>query len=56
MRRKLNERKTRKIFKTGDSYAITLPKSMIRELGWQEKQKVTAELQGKKIVIQDWEK
>jgi antitoxin component of MazEF toxin-antitoxin module len=51
MDKKISGKKTRKIFKTGDSYAVTLPKKIIRELRWREKQEVKAELQGKTIVI-----
>lgn len=54
-RRKSNEESIRKIKKSGDSYAITLPINIIRELGWKEKQKVVAKRKGKKIIIEDWE-
>ena len=50
----------RKLFKVGGdrSYAITLPIEMIRELKWQEKQKLEIEFDPKKqvIKIKDWEK
>jgi len=36
MRRKIEDQKVRKIFESGDSYAITLPKDLVRELGWQD--------------------
>jgi len=41
-RRKLNERNTRKLFRTGrgSSVAVTLPIEIVRELKWREKQKV----------------
>lgn len=47
----------RKISKVanGNSYAVTLPKDIIRELGWQEHQKVIIERRGNEIVIRDWE-
>ncbi len=53
-RRKLHEENIRKIKKSGDSYAITLPITVIRELGWREKQKVVVEKRGKGILIKDW--
>jgi len=55
-RRRLEDRGTRKINKIASSYYITLPVEMIRDLGWQEKQKVTVEQKGKTIVIKDWKK
>jgi len=54
-RRRSDQEHIRKITKSGDSYAITLPISVMRELGWREKQKVTAKRVGKKIIIEDWE-
>lgn len=54
-RRKSNEEHIRKITRSGDSYAITLPIDMVRELGWREKQKVVLVKRGKGIVIKDWE-
>ncbi len=53
-RRKSNEENIRKIKKSGDSYAITLPITIMRELGWREKQKVVVEKRGKGILIKDW--
>lgn len=53
-RRKSNEEHIRKITRSGDSYALTIPIAVIRELNWQERQKVTVERKGKKIIIEDW--
>jgi len=53
-RRKIENRNTRKIFKSGESYAVTLPVEIIRDLGWREKQKITVKKKGKKIIIEDW--
>lgn len=36
MRRQVENRQIRKIYKHGDSYAITLTKELVRELGWQD--------------------
>lgn len=33
---------------------VTLPISLVNELGWQRKQKVVVEKQGKTLVIRDW--
>ena len=54
-RRKSNEENIRKITRSGNSYAITLPISVMRELGWREKQKVVVEKRGEGILIKDWE-
>lgn len=53
------EEHTRKLQRTGEngqSYAVTLPRELIAELGWQKKQKVTIARQGKALVIKDWQK
>jgi antitoxin component of MazEF toxin-antitoxin module len=55
MRRKLEDKNIRKIMKSGDSYAITLPISLVRELKWREKQKVVVKKRGKGLTIVDWE-
>lgn len=57
-RRKIGEEHVRKIMRTGrdgSSYAVTLPKRMVRELGWKERQKVEVVRKGDTIVITDWE-
>lgn len=56
MRRKLENRNTRKISKHGASYSVTLPIEIIRELKWKMKQKVVVEKKGKTIIIKDWKK
>lgn len=55
-RRTLEDRNVRKIFKSGESYCMTLPVEMIRELEWREGQKVQVSKRGAKIVIEDWKK
>ncbi|MBU2542364.1 AbrB/MazE/SpoVT family DNA-binding domain-containing protein [Patescibacteria group bacterium] len=55
MRRKLKNNEIRKIFKTGNSYAITLPLEIMQEFKWREKQKVVVKKRGKTLVISDWE-
>lgn len=39
-RRELENKNVRKIFKSGDSYAVTLPMELIKELGWRDNQKI----------------
>ncbi|MBU1179643.1 hypothetical protein KJ885_01730 [Patescibacteria group bacterium] len=39
---------------SGKAYAVTVPIKMIRELGWQKKQKVVFSIRGKSITIKDW--
>ena len=54
MRRKLEDKNIRKILKNGDSYAVTLPIDLIRELKWKQKQKVVVKKRGKGLTIVDW--
>ncbi|MBU1032320.1 AbrB/MazE/SpoVT family DNA-binding domain-containing protein [Patescibacteria group bacterium] len=47
----------RKIVKNGrGSYYVNIPKEMMKELRFKEKQKVTVRQSGKKIIIEDWKK
>ena len=47
----------RKITKTGNyTYYVTIPKSLIAELGWKERQKVVVERKGAVLTIRDWKK
>ena len=54
--RKHEDSEIRKIFKHGDSRAITLPAEILRELGWRDNHKVVAKKYGEGILIEDWEK
>ena len=54
-RQKLHEENIRKIKKSGNSYAITIPIAVMRELGWQERQKVVVEKRGSGFAVKDWE-
>ncbi len=54
--RKHEDSEIRKIFKYGDSRAITLPVEILRELGWKDNQKVVAKKYGKGMLISDWKK
>jgi precorrin-4 methylase len=59
-RRKREERNVRSLFKLagGKSYAITLPIEVVREWGWQDRQKLKLTIDDKKkrIVVEDWKK
>lgn len=56
MRRKLEDKNTRKIFKSGSSYAVTIPREIMSELNWKLRQKVVVRKSGRKIIIEDWSK
>ena len=54
---KLADKNTRKITRVGKtSLAVTIPKEMITELGWKEKQKVTVKKVHGGVLIKDWKK
>ncbi|MEX0673058.1 MAG: hypothetical protein WDZ82_02460 [Candidatus Paceibacterota bacterium] len=58
-RGKSGEEEVRVLSKVGGvSYSLTLPISGIRELGWQDGQRVVAEVDpaNKRFIIRDWEK
>jgi bifunctional DNA-binding transcriptional regulator/antitoxin component of YhaV-PrlF toxin-antitoxin module len=57
-RRKINERFTRKLTKTGGgrSISVTLPIEFLRKLKWRRGQKVVVEQKGKNLIIKDWKK
>ena len=47
----------RKIIKNGrGSYYVNIPKEMMRELKWKEKQWVEVDNKGNTIIITDWKK
>jgi antitoxin component of MazEF toxin-antitoxin module len=41
--------------KDGNSYMVTLPKALVKKLGWREGQKVTVHQRGQELVIKDWQ-
>jgi len=59
-RRKAGDENVRSLTKTsnGTSYAITLPKAVVKEFKWKERQKLqlTINRRSKSITIKDWEK
>jgi bifunctional DNA-binding transcriptional regulator/antitoxin component of YhaV-PrlF toxin-antitoxin module len=55
MDKKTPKNNIRKLTRLGKfSLAITLPKDILNELGWKEKQKLVATKRGKGILITDW--
>ena len=57
-RKKSNQINIRKLTRMGGgrSFGITLPISIVRDLKWRERQKLTVEKTGRKIIIEDWKK
>ena len=45
----------RKLTQTaGTTYYVTIPRAMIKQLGWKKGQKMTVRLEGERVVIEDW--
>lgn len=56
-RRKLKDKNIRKLTRMGregSSLGLTIPKELVTELGWKERQKVIVKKQGQKLVVEDW--
>ncbi|MDD5290412.1 MAG: hypothetical protein PHT40_04465 [Patescibacteria group bacterium] len=54
---KLINKSIRKLTKVGKgSFAVTLPIELVKELKWQEKQKVVVWRRGRHLLIKDWKK
>jgi antitoxin component of MazEF toxin-antitoxin module len=56
MRRKLDEKNIRKIYKHSASYALTIPKEIMDDLNWRKGQKVVVKKRGNSVLISDWKK
>ncbi len=56
MRRQIEKRNVRKVYKKSGSYALTLPIEIVRDLKIRDGQKLVVKKQGKSIVIKDWKK
>lgn len=55
-KRTVGDTRTHKLIKVGGkSYTLTLPIEFVRHLRWQEGQKINVTLDGKKLIIEDWE-
>ena len=53
--KKLTNKNIRKITKTGSgSYYVIIPKQMIKNLKWKERQNVVVKQIGKSLKIEDW--
>lgn len=55
-RRKTENKNIRKVFKSGSSYAVTIPLEIVKKLRIRKGQRVVVDRSGKKIIIEDWEK
>jgi len=57
-RKSLEKRNIRKLTRTGGgkSVSVTLPIEFVRELKWQDRQKVTVRKVGSRLIIEDWKK
>lgn len=38
------------------TYQVSLPIGLVRELRWQQGQKVVISMRGKKLIVEDWKK
>lgn len=56
MRRKLQDKSIRKIYKKSGSYGVTIPIEIAKELKIKKGQKVVVKRRGNEIVITDWKK
>jgi len=53
----MTKKDIRKIVQNGrGSYYINIPKELMRQLRWKERQKVIVKKSGKKVIIEDWTK
>ena len=54
---KMKNKNTRKLIKVGGkSLSVTIPKELVNQLGWKEKQKVTVKKAHGGLLIKDWKK
>ena len=54
MRRELKDKNIRKIYKKSNSYGLTIPIEIVKELKIKEGQKVVVKKRGSGILITDW--
>lgn len=52
--RPLKDKNIRNIQRSNGTYYVTLPKDLVQELKWKEKQKVVVTKRGKKLSVCDW--
>jgi bifunctional DNA-binding transcriptional regulator/antitoxin component of YhaV-PrlF toxin-antitoxin module len=56
MDKKTPKNNMRKLTRLGKySLTVTLPKDIVSELGWKEKQRLVVEKYGRGILIKDWQ-
>lgn len=56
-RRKIEDKNVRKITKVGQSsLSVTLPKELVKKLGWRERQKVRVAKVHGGLLIKDWKR
>ncbi len=56
-RRKVGQEHIRNIQKTSGSYLVWLPISIVRAMGWKERQRVVVKKYGgNRVIIMDWAK
>ena len=54
-RQKVGHEKIRSIQKTRGTYTVSLPIELVRDLGWQHKQRIVIERSGRtKLIISDY--
>jgi len=53
-RRKLEEKNIRKLGRRGNSYIMSVPIEIVRELGWREKQKIQVKRIHGGFTVRDW--
>lgn len=49
-----NIRKLTRMGSGGLSLGLTIPKEIVKELKWRERQKVVVKRSGNKLIIEDW--
>lgn len=54
-RRKTGKENIRNIQQSHGTYYVSIPVRMMRELDWQERQRVEVTRSGKKLIIKDYE-
>jgi antitoxin component of MazEF toxin-antitoxin module len=55
MDRKISQTNVRKLVRLGkSSLAVTIPRNILFELGWREKQNLVVKKRGKGVIIEDW--
>ena len=57
--RKIEDRNIRKLTRMGrkgSSLGMTIPKELVEQLGWRERQKVIVKKSGNKLIVEDWKK